>query len=73
MAKKKEDPRPKFQPIENWRPSKPISLQVRSSLEWKAWVEKLAKYDRTTAAELADRALAAYARSIGFPDPPPDR
>lgn len=71
MAKRKEEP--KFRPVEHWRPSKPISLQVRSVPEWKAWLEKLAKYDRTTAAEVADRALAAYARSIGFPDAPPDR
>ena len=71
MARKKDEP--KFQPVEHWKPSKPIALQVRSGPEWKAWLEKLAKYDRTTAAEVADRALAAYARSIGFPDAPPDR
>ncbi len=71
MAQNK--PEPINRPVDQWRPAKPISLQVRSSLEWKAWLERLAKYDRTTAAELADRALASYARSIGFPDQPPER
>ena len=66
MAKKKK-------PVESWGTGKPLVLQVRGSLEWKAWLEELAKFDRATVADVADRAIAAYARSIGYPKAPPLR
>lgn len=52
---------------------KPLAIQVRGSTEWKAWVERLAEFDRSNVADLTDRAMAAYARTIGFLDPPPPR
>lgn len=57
---------------DQWK-SKPLAVQVRGSAEWKAWVEKLAAFDRGTVADVADRAMAAYARMIGFGEPPPER
>lgn len=65
MAKKKPTP-------DKW-PSKPVVLQMRGSAEYKAWLDKLAEFDRSTIADLTDRALAKHAREIGFPDPPPRR
>lgn len=52
---------------------KPMVVQVRGSDEWKAWVERLAAFHRGTIADVTDRALAAYARQIGFNEPPPER
>ena len=47
---------------------------VRSSPDWKAWVEGLAEFDRATSvSELVDRALVAYARERGHKVPPPKR
>jgi hypothetical protein len=46
---------------------------MRGSPEWKAWLEKLARFDRSSVSDVADRAIAAYARTIGFPDEPPPR
>lgn len=54
-------------------PGKPLAVQVRGSAEWKAWLEELAAFDRSNIADITDRAIAAYARSIGFPKPPPPR
>ena len=52
---------------------KPLVLQMRGSAEWKAWVERLAKFDRGSVADVTDRALAAYARLVGFTEKPPER
>lgn len=68
MAKKKAPVRSPDQ----WS-RKPLALQVRGSAEWKGWVEELAGYDRTTAADLVDRALTRYAREIGYGKEPPER
>lgn len=54
-------------------PGKPLVIQVRGSAEWKAWLEELAEFDRSTIADICDRAIAGYARTIGFPKPPPPR
>lgn len=46
---------------------------VRSSEEWKTWLEATAKLDRCSSiSELIDRALVEYARSRRY-DPPPRR
>jgi hypothetical protein len=54
---------------EGWR-RKPPALQMRGEPEWKKWLEELAAYDRSSAADVVDRALAHYARTIGFRPPP---
>jgi hypothetical protein len=46
---------------------------VRGSKEWKAWVERLAEFDRASLPDLVDRALVAYAKQIKFRDAPPRR
>jgi hypothetical protein len=52
---------------------RPIALTVRGRDEWKAWVRRLAAADRSSLNELVDRALARYAREIGFKESPPER
>jgi hypothetical protein len=54
-------------------PGKPVAAQVRGSPEWKAWLERLAAFDRSTVADVIDRATAAYARTVGFAEAPPAR
>lgn len=66
MAKKKR-------PVEEWGAGKPLALQVRGTPEWKAWIDELARFDRSTVADVVDRSLAAYARAINFPQQPPPR
>lgn len=68
MAKKK----PPADQARSW-PGKPLAIQVRGSAEWKQWLEELAEFDRSNLADICDRAIAAYGRSIGFPKPPPPR
>ncbi len=52
---------------------KPMVVQVRGSEEYKAWAEKMARFDGMSLASLVDRALRKYAKEIGFPDTPPSR
>ena len=52
---------------------KPVILVVRGSEEWGAWLARLAEHCRASASELADDALAAYAKQQGFPEKPPRR
>ncbi len=59
MAKKKKIP------ADTWK-SKPVAIQLRGAAEFKAWVQALADFDATDVSELTERALAAYARQIGF-------
>ena len=68
MAKKKLPP----DQARSW-PGKPLAIQVRGSPEWKRWLEELAEFDRSNLADICDRSIAAYARAIGFPKPPPPR
>ena len=67
MAKKKLVRR------DDWAVGKPMAVQIRGSSEWKEWVERVAKFDRSTVSDIVDRAIAAYARSIGFVEVPPVR
>lgn len=49
-------------------------LSLKGRPEWKEWVDRVAAAERTSAAELIDRALAWYARErVNFPEPPPRR
>lgn len=68
MAKKKKP----GEAAKEWT-SKPLVIQMRGSLEWKQWLEELAEFDRSTVSDIIDRAIAAHARTIGFPKAPPPR
>jgi hypothetical protein len=48
--------------------SKPVAFQVRGSEEYKAAIERGAKFDGKSIASLVDHAVRLYLRSIGFPD-----
>jgi hypothetical protein len=64
------DPNPAA--VEMMSPSgKNISFRV--SGEYSEWLERLAKRHRTTLAGLIDRAIAEWAESQGFDEPPPER
>lgn len=53
-------------------PRAPI-ITVKARAEWGEWLDRLAAYDRSSKVELIDRALARYAREIGFKEVPPER
>jgi hypothetical protein len=53
--------------------ARPAMTMVRSSAEWKAWVEELAEYNRTNVTDLIDQALVRHAREIGFAKVAPKR
>jgi hypothetical protein len=46
---------------------------IKGQPAWKAWVDELAAFDRLSVPDVIDRALVAYARSIGFGKLPPER
>jgi hypothetical protein len=69
MARKKSS-RPGPKPVDGGRVA---VIPVRSTEAWKAWVEELAEYDRSTMSDVIDHALVAYARQIGFPKIAPKR
>lgn len=51
----------------------PKTIAMRTSGEYAAWVERLAKHNRSTVAGLLDQALVDYAKSVGFTEEPPER
>ena len=68
MAKKKPGPKP-----DPSRTRDAVTM-VRSTVAWKAAVDRMAEFDRApSVSDLIDRAIAAYARTIGFPEPIPKR
>jgi hypothetical protein len=50
-----------------------IVVTLKGSPEWKAWVDELATFDRSSVAALIDRALAHYGKAIGFRKEAPER
>jgi hypothetical protein len=78
MARKRA---PKAPPSPSGEPGgeRPVAIQVRGWPAWKEWVVRLAQFEakRLSVAvnlnALVGRALIYYARSIGFPEEPPER
>lgn len=66
MAKKKTGPATPGGPSPN-------GLVIRCSDEWKEWLKGLAEQDRTSMAEVLDRAAIDYARKVGFKKVAPKR
>lgn len=60
MAKKKA---PKLE--KTWT-SKPVAFQVRGNEDYKADVEAFAEAEGKSVAALADHAIRAYAREVGY-------
>jgi hypothetical protein len=60
-------------PSEDAKPTRPNGLIVRGSKEWREWLGRLAEHDRTTMADLIDRAVVDYARKVGFGEGAPRR
>lgn len=52
---------------------KPMVVQIRGSAEYKAWAERLARFDGLSLSALYDRAARKYAMEIGFKDEAPPR
>jgi hypothetical protein len=69
MAKKKAG-KPGPKPVDGGRIA---TTPIRSTEAWKAWVEELAEFDRSTVSDVVDHALVAYARQIGFQKVAPKR
>jgi len=67
-----EPPPPPAPEPAKWE-AKRLIFQMRGSDEFKAWLLALADFDATDATEVVERALAAYARTIGFTQPRPKR
>lgn len=46
---------------------------IRTSDEWAEWLDRVARHCRIDMSKLVDSAVADYARSRGFEEPPPRR
>ena len=54
-------------------PKEVIQWGVRMTREYQDWLGALASFDRCTMAGLFDRAVASYAKEIGYDGRPPER
>jgi hypothetical protein len=50
-----------------------VTVNIKASDEWKAWLDRLAKHCRTDVAKLIDGALVDYAKAKGFTEEAPER
>lgn len=66
-------------PSEGPKGVRPIAIQIRGWPEWKEWVERFASHVSgklgvpVSLNALVGLALAHYAKSMGFKEPPPER
>jgi hypothetical protein len=74
VAKKKTPAAPEPGPKPRVHRVRDATTNIRSTQEWKAWVDELADFDRAPSVnDLVDRALVSYAREVKFPKPAPKR
>jgi hypothetical protein len=67
-AKKKPGPKPDPTRVRS------AVTNIRSSPEWKSWLERLAEANRSSSlADLIDDAVVDYARKLGFKEAAPKR
>jgi hypothetical protein len=67
-SKKRPGPKPDPQRVRS------AVTNIRSSPEWKAWLERLVVFNRSPSlADLVDDAVVLLAREIKFPEMPPKR
>lgn len=65
-------PKKKPEKVVRYRDAKPIVVAIRGSAEFKDWLERYAHHNRSTVAQVVERALADRAARDEF-DPPPPR
>jgi hypothetical protein len=79
VARKRSETPDSPEPSEEPKGARPIAIQVRGWPEWKGWVERLAAHASrklgvpVSLNALVGLALAHYAKSLGFKEPPPER
>src|SRR5262249_53709693 len=72
LAKKRKSPPPAAAPPDpSGTPS--VIVSVRVSPEYRAWLDRLASFERIPISDLLDRALVAYAPQVGFKEVAPRR
>ncbi len=73
MAKKKK---PGERSPKNKERKDPVGFRTigfRVSIEYAAWLDRVATHDRLTIATFLDKAAADRAKAIGFDEAPPER
>lgn len=66
MAKRKSAAAAPKPPV----PTTAKSVAFRVSADYAAWLERAAAFDRSSVSAFLDRAVAGYAKTIGFEAPP---
>lgn len=64
-------PRKKPEKVVRYGEAKPIVVAIRGSAEFKDWLERYAHHNRSTVAQVVERALAVLSSRDGFEQPPP--
>lgn len=64
MAKKKGEPKPQPHRVRS------ATTNIRSTPEWKDWLERFAAHERKDIADAVDEGMLRYARAVGFELPP---
>lgn len=55
-------------------PPAPKRIAIQSSPEWIAWLERAARFAKVgDMSKFVEMATASFARTLGFPEEPPDR
>lgn len=70
MSRKKATPKPGDQAKPQPSRIRSAVTNIRSSPEWKAWLQSFADHTRKDLADVVDEALLRYARAEGFELPP---
>lgn len=50
-----------------------LAVQIRGSEEWRAWVDRAARFNGTNVTSMFDMAVARFVRESGFNEVPPER
>jgi hypothetical protein len=72
MAKKKQASVRKPEPPPEPEPRRAV-LQMKGTVEWKGWLDRLARHLRMPTSSVVDNALVEYAKARGFDEEAPER
>lgn len=50
-----------------------IIVTLKGNPEFREWLNRLADHDRSTAVQVMERGVIAYAKQVGFTEPAPKR